>query len=100
MVPGSTGKRFNWISPPWHCYNKSAMAKMRIVLQYKGHGNMANGAQALILGTELILKSIKIIYSTLFLVKYMYSKWGTKTLYPKWGTHLGYNIGCSNELNI
>ena len=92
------------------------------MLQHESHGAMENWAQKLcapcapngaqmghkighkfgaqILGTELILKSIKIIYSTSFLVKYMYSKWGTKTLYPKWGTHLGYNIGCSNEFNI
>ena len=32
---------------PWHCYNTSAMAKIRIVLQHKGHGNIAIGAQKL-----------------------------------------------------
>ena len=32
---------------PKYCYNTSAMAKMRIVLQHKGHGNMTNGAQKL-----------------------------------------------------
>ena len=32
---------------PWHCYNTSTMAKIRIVLQHKGHGNIAIGAQKL-----------------------------------------------------
>ena len=71
---------------PWHCYNTSDMAKMRLCCSMRamapwqiGHKNYVPhvpqmghkighkfGAQ--ILGTELILKSIKIIYSTSFLV--------------------------------
>ena len=115
----------NAMALSWNYYNTSEMANAMALLQHKCHGKTWElccsirakhgkwGTKticlmcpkwgtnwALILGTESILKSIEIIYSTSFLVKYMYSKWGTKTLYPKWGTHLGYNIGCSNEFNI
>ena len=91
---------------PWHCYNTSDMASirlwcsMRAIAQWQiGHKNyvpympqmghkIGNKFGAQILGTELILKSIKIIYSTSFLVKYMYSKWGTNFV-----PQMGYTFG-------
>ena len=96
------------------------------MLQHESHGAMENWAQKLcapcapngaqmghkighkfgaqIWGTELILKSIKIIYSTSFLVyvpQMGYKNYVSHvSMYPKWGTRLGFNIGCRDEFDI